>query len=253
MDTVRYLKRIGYAGPVEPTIKVLNRLHLAHMYAVPFENLDIHLGIPIHLELRRLYRKIIENERGGFCYELNGLFYWLLIEFGFEVDMYSARVYGSDGEPGPEFDHMLLRVNEDWIADVGFGESFTEPLRFNSVNQEQDTGVYRLAELGDRILLERDAGDGWKPQYDFSMTRRKLKDYQPMCDHQQTSPDSIFTQKKVCSLAMEDGRVTYANGRLIETKEGSKIEKPVEGETELSRVLKKKFGVVIEGDLARLL
>src|SRR5437762_3314192 len=103
MDVNAYLKRIDYAGSTAPTLETLNALHQAHLYAVPFENLDIHLGRPIILEYDHLFDKIVTQRRGGFCYELNGMFAWLLRELGFEVSMLNARVLDGDGKLGIDF------------------------------------------------------------------------------------------------------------------------------------------------------
>src|SRR5579885_83719 len=134
MDIQSYLGRIHYQGSLEPTLQTLRALHEAHLLAVPFENLDIHLGREIVLDEARLWTKIIEQRRGGFCFELNGLFAQLLRAPGFQVDMLSAGVARSSGGFGPEFDHMTLLVHleEDWLADVGFGKSFRQPLRMQA-------------------------------------------------------------------------------------------------------------------------
>ena len=87
-------------------------MHRAHLLAVPFENLDIHLGRPISLDQDALFGKIVTRRRGGFCYELNGLFALLLRELGFEVTLLSAGVARADGGFGPEFDHLTLLVSE---------------------------------------------------------------------------------------------------------------------------------------------
>ena len=94
MEIDAYLGRIGYSGPRTPTAETLRQLHRAHMFAVPFENLDIPLGNPIALSLPAFYAKIVERRRGGFCYELNGLFGWLLEQLGFRIVRLSAGVYG---------------------------------------------------------------------------------------------------------------------------------------------------------------
>src|SRR5687768_15235135 len=128
LDTAAYLERIGYRGPVEPTAETLRRLHVAHLLAVPFENLSIHASEPIVLDDSALFEKIVARRRGGFRYELNGLFAALLGALGFEVEMLSAGVMNSEGEFGPDFDHMALvvKLEERWLADVGFGDSFVE-------------------------------------------------------------------------------------------------------------------------------
>src|SRR5581483_1774514 len=146
-----YLKRINYHGSLEPTLQTLQALHEAHLLAVPFENLDIHLGRKILLDEASLWTKIVEQRRGGFCYELNGMFAWLLRALGFRVSMLSADVARDTGEFGPEFDHLTLLVHleEDWLADVGFGNSFRQPLQMQDLlMQAQSRGIYRLVQEG---------------------------------------------------------------------------------------------------------
>src|SRR5689334_12281635 len=124
MELHSYLRRIGYPGPAEVSAAVLRSLHRQHMYPIPFENLAIPLGREIKLDMERIYEKIIVNGRGGFCYEQNARFAWVLRAIGFNVDMLSAGVARKDGSFGPDYDHMLLLVRidvEPWIADVGFG------------------------------------------------------------------------------------------------------------------------------------
>jgi N-hydroxyarylamine O-acetyltransferase len=110
MNTTSYLERIGYYGPLSPTAETLRRLHVAHLMSVPFENLSIHLGEPIVLEDAALFDKVVAHRRGGFCYELNGLFAWLLRALGFRVTMLAAEVRNARGEWGAPFDHMALLV-----------------------------------------------------------------------------------------------------------------------------------------------
>src|SRR5260221_12505984 len=110
MDVAAYLERIGYTGPLAPNAGALRALHVAHLYTVPFENLDIGLGRPLSLELPALFDKIVTRRRGGFCYELNGLFAWLLQSLGYGVTPLSARTKSPDGSFGPEFGPLALRV-----------------------------------------------------------------------------------------------------------------------------------------------
>src|SRR5947208_6703511 len=105
-----YLKRMGYAGPLKPNSNLLRDLHRAHLFAVPFENLDIAFGRKIICDEDAFLRKIIERHRGGFCYELNGAFAALLRSLRFQVSLLSARVPREDGSLSPEFDHLTLRV-----------------------------------------------------------------------------------------------------------------------------------------------
>src|SRR5215210_3696598 len=132
MDLPAYLHRINYRGEQAPTAAALRDLHRAHLLAVPFENLDIHLDRRILLDQDALFDKIVTRRRGGFCYELNGLFALLLRGLGFEVTLLSAGVARATGGFGPEFDHLTLLVkatsaeataldlqSTSWLADVG--------------------------------------------------------------------------------------------------------------------------------------
>ena len=245
MNIDAYLARIGYQGTQTPTAETLRQLHRAHLLAVPFENLDIALGRPLALSSSVLYDKIVGRRRGGFCYELNTLFGWLLEELGFEVTLLSARVF-SDGQPGPAFDHMLLRVegSTPWIADVGFGDSFIEPLPLDSETRTQRACAYRLTEAeGEWVLHQQRPGLEWEPQYIFSLTPRERDEFNPMCRYHQTSPESHFTQKSVCSRLTGAGRVTLSNGRFIITTDGERQEMIIPDEQAYRRRLKKSFGI----------
>src|SRR5262249_13208100 len=153
MDIKAYFDRIHYRGPLGPTLNTLRDLHRAHLLAVPFENLSISLGQPIILNEAALFEKIVTHRRGGFCYELNGLFAALLRALGFAVTLLSARVASGEGRAVPEFDHLALQVQLDqpWLADVGFGDGFQLPLRLDrrdEQDQEQEGHSYRLADEG---------------------------------------------------------------------------------------------------------
>ncbi len=248
MNLNRYLERIGYDGPVEPGRETLRRLHRQHLLRVPFENLDIHLQRPFTLETPALYDKIVERRRGGFCYELNGLFAWLLRELGFDVSLHSARVVGSDGRPGPEFDHMtlLVRLKQRWLADVGFGESFLDPMRLDSEEPYFDGHTtHRIAARGSSAFAveQLDAGQEWAPQYVFTTRARRIDEFDEMCVYHQTSPDSHFTRKRLCTLATAEGRITLAGLTLIETVGGERRETPLAGDAEWRRTLRDVFGV----------
>jgi N-hydroxyarylamine O-acetyltransferase len=250
MNVPAYLERIGYQGPLSPTAETLRRLHVAHLYAVPFENLSIHWGEPIRLDDEALFEKIVTRRRGGFCYELNGLFAALLRALGFDVAMLSAGVYGAAGAYSPDYDHMALRVTlEDrWLADVGFGDSFREPLRLDERGEQAEDGLaYRVEEAGEGrlILSRREEGGTWKPQYRFGLEPHLYADYADRCHFHQTSPQSHFTQNRLCSLATPDGRVTLSGMKLITTRGGEKQERELADEREHAEALRQIFGIVL--------
>jgi N-hydroxyarylamine O-acetyltransferase len=242
--------RIRHGGSLAPTAETLRALQVAHLRAVPFENLSIHAGQPIVLDVDALFEKVVTRRRGGFCYELNGLFAALLRTLGFEVTQLSAGVGRRDGTFGLDFDHMALLVHleERWLVDVGFGDSFLEPLRLDEREEQvQGDRAYRIEEDGAHlILLQRQGADGaWEPQYRFTLQSRELPDYAEMCHYHQTSPQSHFTQKRVCSLATPDGRVTLSDLRLITTRGGVREERMLPGEAEHAAALRELFGVVV--------
>lgn len=241
-----YLNRLGYSGPLTNTVETLRALQMAHLLAVPFENLSIHSAEPIILNDAALFDKIVVRRRGGFCYELNGLFAALLRQLGFDVHMLSASVANSDGVWGPDFDHMTLMVTlEDrWLVDVGFGDSFVEPLRVDlRAEQVQGNRSYRIDSEGDRLTLLQKIGDGdWKPQYRFTLMPHVYKDYEEMCHYQQTSPDSHFTRRVICSLLTPEGRITISDKRLINTAGNARDEREIRDE-ELPSLLQEHFGI----------
>ena len=247
MDLPAYLERISYPGPTAANEATLCALHRAHMQSVPFENLDIRLGRKIACEQESFIRKIVDQRRGGFCYELNGAFAALLTALGFKVTLLSARVPREDGTEGPEFDHVALRIDleEPWLADVGFGDSFPEPLRLQiGLEQSQERRKFRIVEGNGSLHMEmEERGRDWKRQYSFSLTPRQLGDFAAMCNYHQTSPESPFTRGDVCSMATPGGRVTVADRKLIVTQAGERTETTLDTEEQWKDALRTHFGV----------
>lgn len=253
-----YLRRLGFDRPPPVDADGLRALHVAHLRTFPFENLDIHLGRPILLDGEAILAKLLDQGRGGYCYELNSAFGSLLASLGFEIELLEARVYGSAGpqgeaELGIRFDHACLQVrlpDGDRLADVGFGSCFLQPIRLeDGLDQVDPTGTYRLATSVDGWLdLERDG----TPQYRLSRTPRVLADFADGNAHQQTSPSSPFTQNTVCSLATESGRCTVRGLQLIETIGDDRTESAIPPDR-LGAVLSECFGIELSGqDVSRL-
>lgn len=253
MDIQTYLERIDYAGSLEPTAETLRQLQVAHLLTVPFENLGIHAHEPIVLDDESLFRKIVGRRRGGFCYELNGLFAALLRSLGFEVAMLSAQVANAEGNFGPDFDHMALMVTigERWLVDVGFGDSFVEPLLLDErASQVQGDRAYRVAVDGERLVVmqrsEGGASDEWKPQYRFMLKPYQYSDYAEMCEYHQTSPLSHFTSARICSRLAPHGRITLSEMLFITTEGGQRSERPVVSQDEYKDILRRDFGIVMK-------
>lgn len=253
MNVDTYLERICYPGSREPTADTLCNLQLQHLYHVPFENLDIARKVPIVLDRAALYEKIVVHRRGGFCYEVNGMFSWLLTELGFDVTLLSARDMAEDGTLGLEFDHLTLLVKcpadpipaTPWLADVGWGDTFRQPLRLDlSGDQAQGTRTYRIESHGEyRTLMQSHNDNVWEKQYHFTLQPRAFSDFEPMCRYHQTSPESIFTRKSMITLALPNGRVTLNADRFILTLDGQRSETPVTSPEAYNTHLQDAFGI----------
>lgn len=249
MNARHYLDRIHYAGPTEPVLQTLRQIHLAHLMTVPFENLSVLNKQTVVLDEAALYDKIVTRKRGGFCYELNGLLAWLLRALGFQVTLLSARVANDDGNLSPEFDHLVLQVSlaDPWLLDVGFGDCFGLPLRLNTSREQVQAGsAFRIVQDGaERIMLRRDFGKPWREEYRFTLQPRQFDEFGPMCIYHQTSPESPFTHRRVCSRNTPNGRITISDMRLISTCFGQRTERLLRDEAELSQVLQTEFGIQV--------
>ena len=255
MNVNAYLNRIQSAGPVDTTIATLRQLHYQHLLTVPLENLNIYYGREIVLEPEALFTKIVTQKRGGFCYELNGLFYELLRAIGFSVKRVSGRVY----EPGKgfknEFDHLAIiaRINNiDWLVDVGFGRRFSHypiPLILNQI-QEDSSGCYMIATHDETYLAiqQQDEAGAWVAAYIFTLVPRELSEFVAMCHYHQTSPASFFTQNKLCTLVTAQGRITLTDDRLKITEGRQSMEEIVTDTDYFEFLLTKHFSIHMKQD-----
>ena len=245
----RYLARIGmHPVPVlDPA--ALRELHRAHLVAVPFENLSIHLGEAIVLDLPDLLDKLVGRRRGGFCYELNGAFAALLEALGARVTRVSARVYGTDGGLGPPFDHLALIVllpdgTGPWLADVGFGSHSCYPLLLDTRAEQDDPGGHFV--LADAADGDIDVIKDGHPEYRIERRERTLADFEPTCWWQQTSPRSHFTQTTICSRLTADGRVSISGRRLIRTEGGTRSEQHLPTDEAVLAAYRDLFGISLD-------
>ena len=227
MNVGVYLDRIGFAGPAEPTYAVLAALQRAHMLTVPFENLDIALGRRLVLDRRANYAKIVERRRGGWCFELNGLFAWLLEQLGYRVTLLGSRVEGERGA-GRELAHLLLRVDLDrpYLVDVGFGEGSLQPVP--------------LEHVADGVMRHRNGLN-----VVFTTSPRRLVEFQNMSDYLQTAPESGFVRTRVCTVALPDGRLRLRELVLTERHGDELSERELAGEQEWRDCLLERFGVAL--------
>ncbi len=244
MDVDAYLARLGTPRPAALDAAALRTLQERHLAAVPFENLSVHLGEPIELTEEALFDKIVRRRRGGFCYELNGLFAALLRELGFDATLHAAQVFTPAGL-GPPLDHAAIRVelDEPWLVDVGFGRFSRWPLRLNGVDAQSDPEGEFLAL--DALYDDVDVLMNGKPQYRLERRPRPLSDFVPMAWWQSTSPKSHFTQQVTCSRPTSQGRVTLSGDRLIETVDGVRHEVRLSSPEALRAAYQVYFGMAL--------
>jgi N-hydroxyarylamine O-acetyltransferase len=249
VNVAAYLDRIRAWRPAEPTLDALSKLVLAHLYAVPFENLDIADGRQLSVDPEAIYAKIVTRRRGGFCYELNGLFAWLLQELGYDVTLLAAQVpEPPDGGPRHDRAHLVLLVDLDgpWLVDVGWGEAYRRPFALRARNEHTDAhlGTYRLEEADGRWQVrERQHGAESRVAYGFDLTPYGLADFAEACRWTETE-SPFFTSRRFCTIATPGGRTTLMDDRLIVSAEGRRTERQVDA-GEIPGLLADHFGVVL--------
>ncbi|MDQ7816393.1 MAG: arylamine N-acetyltransferase [Melioribacteraceae bacterium] len=247
LSVEKYLERIGIEKVENPSLAFLAELQIAHLYSIPFEDLDIPDRARIILDIERIYNKLIYARRGGFCYELNGLFHWLLTQLSFKVDLLSARVYNHQKqELGPEFDHMtlLVHLDKDYLVDVGFGDSFRSPIEMPRGECEDVSGHYKVSNIdSNNFEILRFENSEWKLQYSFTTNPRNLSDFKEMCDFHQDNPFSHFRSRMKCTIATTDGRITLSDGSLTITENDNKKRIEIKDPDQFFFLLFKYFGI----------
>ena len=251
MNISSYLRRIKYEGTILRDIASLQELQERHVFAIPFETLDIYNRIPIILRLESLFQKVILDRRGGYCYELNTLFHRLLSLCGFKVSMISGRILHGHGY-GQEFEHMALLVEvdgKDWLVDVGYGDFSFRPLAIQPGEVQSDGRNYY--QIVDKLVVDgreylgaakwNHSKQAFKIEYIFSLTPRSLTEFSPMNHFHQTSAASHFAGRLICSLPTAEGRISLINNKLIRTEHGHKQVRPVLDEEQRERFLEKYF------------
>lgn len=253
MQIDKYLERIKTKASKHIDFSFLDTLHKNHLLSVPFENLDVRLGREIKLNVDSLFNKVISQNRGGLCFELNYLFAWLLAELGFQVRIAASSVYDSEinrFEDG--FDHMVLLVQLDqkYLVDVGFGDCFRSPVSLSGDPTEDISGKYRVYNLNqsdEYYFLQKQDQSEWKYVYKFSTENREAKDFYRYLNHVTTSPQSYHKIHTLCSIATVSGRVTLTDQNLTMTNNGTKIKSEITTDEEFINCLDHYFSINVPG------
>lgn len=249
----RYLQRIGFTGTLDGSAKTLAQLQQCHLLTVPYENIDILLNVPISLDIGDIYRKIVEDGRGGYCFELNRLFGWLLKQAGYAVTDYGARFWRNETELPPKRRHHVLRAEAEGIAylcDVGVGGVVPDrPLQIEP-GLEQPQG-------DERYKLERDPTYGWmllewkkeqwRPFYSFSEEPQLEPDFVMANFWCQHAPESFFRRDPVVALRTPQGRRTVSGRELRIFENGQVVVQQAKSDAELTEWLDRYFGIRLNG------
>jgi len=249
LDT--YFARIGYHGPTNRSLETLRQLHKQQSFTIPFENLDIHLGRPIKIDPASIVAKLVDEKRGGYCYELNGLFELVLERLGFTYTTLAARNAMS---PSVQKSHKLLLVNveqQSWLADVGFsGIGLVEPIPFEPETEfHQYNDTFRVKAIAPPVYhFQRKLPDGWQSLYTFTLEEYYPADYRMMNYFNSTSPDSMFTNRRMCGIPTPEARVLLTNFELKIRTANETITRHIENEDAYREALVTYFGIVLPTD-----
>jgi N-hydroxyarylamine O-acetyltransferase len=247
LDLDAYFRRIGYAGRREPTLEVLEQIHLAHATHIPFENLDIQLGRPIAIDLASIQTKLVAARRGGYCFEQNTLLAAVLENLGFSVIRLGARVRLNANRVLPRT-HMLLKVHvagEDWLADVGFGTGgLLKPLRMlpGDVSRQftwsfrlvEDEGFWRLQSLREGV---------WQDLYVFTHEPNYAIDFEMANHYVSTHPASRFVQTLTVQRQSTEVCYLLRNRELTVVEGGTSTVSQIGDDEALLAVLTEHFGL----------
>jgi N-hydroxyarylamine O-acetyltransferase len=252
MDVDRYLERIGYEGDPAADERTLAALQRAHALRVPFDALDCYLGNPVTVEPDDAYRKVVDRLRGGYCYELNGLFGAILAELGFDVALLAARPETPVGLAEP-FAHLTLLVELErrLLVDVGFGVFSMAPLDLDERGEQPIDGhVFQIAEVDDSDgageLLVRELRPD-EQGYRLSLEPRERDEFAERCRRYSTDPDSPFVRRASLQRAHEDGWTKLTRKELQIRRTSETLEETIRDEEHWRAEVRARFGFEIEG------
>ncbi len=243
-----YLNRIMYLGSREPTLKVLNALQEAHLNAVSYENLDIHLGRIVPLGLAWAYQKIVLEKRGGWCFEMNTLFAWALQEMGFEVQFLSSGVLRPNGIT-PDGDHMILLVQLEsgaYLADVGFGDGAVSVLPLQAGTYQSGFLEYRMSYDHNGYWTMHNPKQSNTAGFSFNLEPKELSFFQGRCTDLQTNPESGFVRTTVCQRATREALFTLRGAVLTTLTAKGKTERHLEHLGDYQNVLLEHFKLEVQ-------
>ena len=241
LDT--YLTRLGMQRPLPVTVETLRQIHVAHLAAFVFTNLEIQQHGNVRVDLDSIERKFLGGS-GGYCFEQNTLLAAALRELGFNVETILARV----GSPERRaLNHLLLRVTiegKPWLADVGFGgEGPLEPLPLIDGSRVDQNGItYALRRDQYHWTLSIHYGDTSEDMYEFGDAPHTRGDIEIANHYTATHPDSVFRRTLTIQRVTPDERVILRPTMLTRYRSGVREDTPVQP-SQLRKLARDIFGI----------
>nr|XP_033798678.1 arylamine N-acetyltransferase 1 [Geotrypetes seraphini] len=279
MDLEKYFNRINYRGThTKLDLDTLTEIFQHHIRAIPFENLSIHCGETIGLNVEATYDKIVLKKRGGWCMENNHLLSWVLKTMGYDITLLGANIYiSTDDTYSPTMSHLLIRAlinGKSYIVDAGFGASYQmwQPIELVSGKAyPQMPGIFFLTEIDGVWYLDKERRKQqltnpsfsqssliekheYKKIYSFTLVARVVEEFLDISTHLQIAPDSLFTNKSICTLQLSDGLRALIGWTLCEIKYNYKenvdlMEFTTVKDEDMENTLKEKFKITLENKL----
>lgn len=240
-----YLERIGYDGPVAPTLACLTAIHRAQALTIPYENVDVQLGVTVGQEPAAIFDKVVTRRRGGWCYELNGMLQQALVAAGFDVRRVAGGVHRHERGDAAVGNHLVLLVRLDrvYIADLGLGDGLRDPVPLAEGSYRQGALEFGLDRVDDGYWRLTNHPGGDPVAFDFREDPADEELLARQCHRLQTSPESGFVQNLACQRMTTDGLVSLT-GRVLAVRTPAGTEKTLVGSAEeLAAVLDREFGI----------
>ncbi len=256
----QYFNRIKYTGTTEKTLENLSLLQRGHLYNIPYENLDQMNGIPLSLDPEALFNKIILGSRGGYCFETQGLLYYLLLSLGYDVVQYAGRFMN---EPGviQMRRHRILVVTlggKRYVCDVGMrAETSRNPLELTQgLVQNDGVGDYRFEkdDFYGWVLMQKMPDKEWKPLYGFTEEVQIDDDFVMPSFYCEKHPDSPFNTIMKIAIYTDNSNLNIVDNEYKVYQMGKCVEeKTLQGREAALKMLKDKFGIVVPENYERIL
>lgn len=237
------MRRINYGGPLNPSRQTLHNLHRAHLLAIPFENIDVQVRERRPFTIDTAYEKLVEQQRGGWCYEMNGLFGWALRELGFDVVYVAGAVNRQKNGDRALMNHLALivRLDQPFLADVGFGNGLLAPIPLREGTHDDGRYQFRLTREGEWWRFHNHK---FQPMtYDFTEEPHRYEQFEHKARLMATTAESPFVQNLVVTRLLEDGMVQLVNAAFQRHDANEMVEETAPNAAELARILKDHFGL----------